>query len=81
MNLDSNEQVIEKINAKHSLQKCFKDKNRERAGLADWYKKGESIKTVQRLVWIAYAVDHQMHNGLWHQVPNGPIDDAHVGVD
>lgn len=33
------------------------------------------------LVWIAYAVDHEVHNGLWHHVLDGLIDDAHVGVN
>lgn len=29
---------------------------------------------------MSYAVDHEVHDGLWHQVLEGLVDDAHVGV-
>lgn len=36
---------------------------------------------VKSLACISYAVDHVVHDGLWHQVLDGLIGDAHVGVD
>lgn len=31
--------------------------------------------------WVSYIVDHEVHNGLWHQVSDGFIDDIHVGIN
>lgn len=27
-----------------------------------------------------YVVDHEVHDGLWHEVTDGLVDDSHVGV-
>lgn len=34
----------------------------------------------RRASHAAYIIDHQMHDGLGHQVSYGLVDDAHVGV-
>lgn len=43
--------------------------------------KGEDFYKVKNLIWIAYTVDHEVHNSLWHKVLDGLIGDAHVGVN
>lgn len=29
---------------------------------------------------VSYIVDHEMHDGLGHEVPYGLVDDGHVGI-
>ena len=29
---------------------------------------------------VAYVVDHEVHDGLWHEVTDALVDDGHVGV-
>lgn len=30
---------------------------------------------------MTHIVNHEVHDGLWHQVTDGLVDNSHVGVD
>lgn len=38
------------------------------------------IRYIKALFKTAYIVDHEMHDGLGHEVPHSLVDDGHVGI-
>ena len=61
--------------------KCLRGRRSERERESRFSWKGKNDETVKSLVWITYVVDHEVHDCLRHYVPDGLVDDAHVGVN
>lgn len=62
-------------------QSHFRETEKQREGAMRERLMGERMSGEISLVCIAYTVDQHVHDGLWHEVPDGLVDDVHVGVD